>query len=107
MVEMHAKMSEIFDDAPVSGLMAINAIKDIAMKSGKLDEGVEALEKVADNSPIAGLRQAALMSMHELQLADKDPKAAMKSLARVCLEFDFDDDDDDDNDDDDDDDDDN
>ncbi len=98
MMEMHKRLSEIFDDAPISGLMAINKIKDIAAHTGELDQGIDALERIADDSPVLGLRQAALISMHELQLADKDPQAAMNSLVRVCLEFDDDDDDDDDDD---------
>ena len=94
-MEMHKRLSEIFDGAPIAGLMAINKIKDIAAHTGKLDRGLDALERIADNSPVLGLRQAALMSLHELQLADKDPGAAMNSLVRLCLDFDDDDDGDD------------
>ena len=104
MMEMHKRLSEIFDDAPIAGLMAINKIKEIAAHSGKLNQGIDALERIADDSPVLGLRQAALMSMHELQLADKDPRAAMNSLVRICLDIKDDDDDDHDDDDDDDDD---
>ena len=99
-IKIHERLSEIFDDAPIAGLMAINKIKEIAAHSGKLNQGIDALERIADDSPVLGLRQAALMSMHELQLADKDPRAAMNSLVRICLEFDDDDDDDDDDNDD-------
>ena len=104
MVEVHERMAEIFDDAPISGLMAINSIKDIAVKSKRIDQGINALDKIADDSPVQGLRHAALMSLHELYLADKKPDAAMKALMRICLEFDDEDDDDEDDEDDDDDD---
>lgn len=102
--EMHEVQSEMFGGAPIAGLMAINTIKEIATRTGKLDLGIEAMEKIAEDSPVPGLRRAALMSLHELQLADKDPGSAIESLVRICVEIDEDEEEDDDDDGDDDDD---
>lgn len=71
-------------DPIASGCLAIHEIKEMAVKSKRLKEGVGVLEKVAGGPAHAAVKRAALFALGELyQKAGKIEHAA-KAMIRIC-----------------------
>ena len=79
---------ETVEDPLLAGAIGIHKIKEIAVKSGKLKEGADALRLVAAETGRPALRRLALLALAELQMAAGKPAEAIESLAELCLESD-------------------
>lgn len=75
-------------DPLLAGAIGIHKIKEIAVKSGKLEAGADALRLVAAETGRPALRRLALLALSELQMAAGKPVEAIGSLAELCLESD-------------------
>ena len=86
MLDIQMRLIDVMDNPLLSAQIAISQIKDLALKTKKLEVGIGALTAIAQEAPEPAIRRAALFALADLHKQADNPAEAMEALARVCLQ---------------------
>ncbi|OPX24205.1 MAG: hypothetical protein B1H04_02575, partial [Planctomycetales bacterium 4484_123] len=81
---MHRHLVEMIEDPLACALIAINRIKDLALKHRQLEFGIRALHQVAETTDNPVVKRAALLAAADLWTEAGKPREAAEALVNVC-----------------------